>query len=152
MFANQARPMMNQPQPMRMAPQAQPAPQPTHWQNAAAPVPKPPAVVRGVAPEAPAKFVLPRPEALGVSTSLALQQPSPQAPVQVDWNQIQARMERLRVVRYNKVQQADGVHVTLLLPTGDPTMGQPFEARANNEAGAIQDALQQAEAWAQRRN
>lgn len=68
--------MANQPQPMRALP-AQPmmAPQPTRWQAAGATNPQPPAVVRGVAPEAPPRFVLPRPEALGVVTNLNLQRP-----------------------------------------------------------------------------
>ena len=143
--------------PMAQRPAApqQPRPAgPTQWQTAGVTAPQPPAVVRGVAHETPKKFVLPRPEALGVSTQLALHPTA--APVStpqttVDWNQIQARMERLRVVGYSKAAQPGGVRVMLVLPTADPSQRQPFEAQAATEAAAIQIALGQAETWVQTR-
>ena len=116
------------PQPM-YAQQAQPQ-QPTQWQ-----APRPPAVVRGVAAEVPVKFVMPRPEALGVATDLKL----PTA--HVDWNQIQARMERVGVVGYHKQIQPGAVRVSLSLATG----GLPVEAQGETEAAAVSIALQQAE-------
>ena len=146
-----------------LAPQPQAMmPQPTQWQpmrmpspaNLAAGVsPQPvPAIVRGVSadPRPAAKFVLPSPEALGVSTSLSVPQPAVPK-LQVDWNQIQARMERLRVLRYEKDRQPAGVRVTLLLPTNDPTRGQPVTAHAETEAAAVAMALDAAEAWTQKR-
>jgi len=70
-----------QPQPMR-APQAPLAmQQPPRWQAVNNPKQQPPAVVRGAAPEAAPKFVLPRPEALGVATTLhPAPSPAPVAP------------------------------------------------------------------------
>ncbi len=111
--------------------------------------PLPPAKMRGVSADPPAKFVLPSPAALGVTTSLNL--PAAQKTV-VDWNQIQSRMERLRVLRYEKDGSIPGrVSVKILLPTSDPTRGQPVEAQAETEAAAIVMALDAAEAWAQKR-
>ena len=74
-------------------------------------------------------------EALGVATDLKL------PTVHVDWNQIQARMERLGVVRYQKQVEAGAVRVTLVLPAG----GRPVEAQRETEAAAVVVALQQAE-------
>jgi hypothetical protein len=138
-------------------------PQPTQWQpmrmpspaNLAAgvsPQPVPPAIVRGVSadPKPAAKFALPSPESLGVATNLNPLVPT-SAKVQVDWNQVQARMERLRVLRYEKDRQPAGVRVTLLLPTNDPTRGQPVTAHAETEAAAVVMALDAAEAWLQKR-
>lgn len=135
------------------------APQATQWKVIGAA--QPPAVVRGVAADAPANappaFALPPPEALGVSTSLNLPQGSaavPTAahapPAPVDWNQIQARMERLRVVGYQKESIATGgMKVTLLVQTDHPTQRQPIQAHGASEAAAILMALQTGEAWAQ---
>ncbi len=128
----------------------QPAPrQPTQWQappQAYAANPQPiPATARGVPQEAPApKFVLPRPEALGVSADLKVAPALAPAPAaQVDWNQIQARMERLGVQAYNKVRMPTGaVHVTMTLPGAN----QPLAAQGATEAAAILVVLQQAEA------
>src|ERR1700688_1733784 len=92
------------------------ASQPTQWQTA------PPATVRGAMADPPKKFVLPSPTALGVSADLKVPAPT------VDWKQIQARMERLNVLRYQKERlSGGGVQVTMLLPTNDPTRGQPVE-------------------------
>jgi hypothetical protein len=125
-------------------------PPPTQWQ--ASGVPTQPAIVRGVAPEAPAappKYVLPRPEALGVSTSLNLQ---PAAAPPVDWTQIQTRMERVGVVGYDKDRSTPGsVRVTLTLRTADPARRQPVTAQGDTEAAAVLLALQHAEAWVQKR-
>jgi hypothetical protein len=116
------------------------------WQQAA--VPNPPAVVRGVAPEVPAKFVLPRPEALGVATSVKV--PAPQ-PVQIDWQQVQTRMERVGVVGYRKATPTAGVvRVTIELRTTDPARRYPVEAQGETEGAAILGALQTAEALMQR--
>jgi len=140
------------------------APQPTQWQAPASPaylasgVPRQslgtkqplPAKARGVSADPPAKFVLPSPEALGVTANLNLRlSPAPNTPV--DWNQIQARMERLGVLRYEKDRQQEGVRVMMLLPTSDPTRGQPVQAQAETEAAAIVMALDAAEAWMQKR-
>lgn len=151
----QAQPVYANPAPQAQAPRA---PQATQWtkapaqQGASAALAKPPAVVRGVAPEAP-KFVLAEPESLGISTSLSSPAPATQAasPVQVDWNQIQARMERLRVVGYDKLPVSGGVKVTLFLETGNPGQRQPVQAEAATEAAAVTLALQYGEAWAQQR-
>jgi hypothetical protein len=135
------------------------APQPTQWQAPPSPAylasglnPRPlPAKARGVSADPPAKFVLPSPEALGVTVNLN-PRPSAAPNTPVDWNQIQARMERLGVLRYEKDrQQVGGVRVTMLLPTSDPTRGQPVEAQAETEAVAIVMALDAAEAWMQKR-
>ena len=92
----------------------------------------------------------PRPEALGVATSLDLQPAA--APVQVDWNQIQARMERVGVVGYDKDRTTPGiVRVTLALATADPARRQPVTAQGETEAAAVLVALQQAEARVQGR-
>jgi hypothetical protein len=139
------------PQPLAIPgqPQVQQPPAPTQWQAppqayAVKPL-TPPATVRGVAQDTPAPFTLPRPEAVGVSTSLNLAPKTPtQAPVAaaVDWNQIQARMERLRVQTYQKVRlQSGAIHVTMTLP-GNAT---PIQAQGATEAAAIQVALQSAE-------
>jgi hypothetical protein len=40
-----------------------------------------------------------------------------------------------------------GVQVTILLPTSDPSRGQPVTAEAATEATAIAMALDAAEAW-----
>jgi hypothetical protein len=98
-----------------------------------------------VAQETPAPFTLPRPEAIGVSTSLNLapktQMQTP-VPTAIDWNQIQARMERLRVQTYQKVRlQSGAIHVTMTLP-GVTT---PIQAQGATEAAAILVALQGAE-------
>ena len=123
--------------PRNMQPQVNATPRPTQWQNVNIP-PPPPSVVRGVAPEAPAKFVLPRPEALGVATSI---QTAPiVAPVSVDWNQIQSRMERLKIVAYQKVHQGAGVRVSMTLPNQSPV-----QVEGATEAAAILVALDQAE-------
>jgi hypothetical protein len=142
-YPGQFAPPMVQAQPPRT--QAPPA----QWQ--ASGIPKQPAIVRGVAPEAPPpKYVLPRPEALGVSTSLNMQPAA--APVQVDWTQIQARMERVGVVGYDKDRSTPGVvRVTLTLRTADPARRQPVIAHGETEAAAVLLALQYAEAWAQKR-
>jgi hypothetical protein len=127
-----------------MAITTQPAPrQPTQWQAPQQPIPS---TARGVPQEAPPppapKFVLPRPEALGVSVDLRLAQVAAVAPA-VDWNLIQARMERLGVLSYHKVRLPTGaVHVTMTLPGAS----QPMEAHASTEAVAILAVLQQAEA------
>jgi hypothetical protein len=149
--------------PLAPQPQAR-MPQPTQWQASPTRMPSPaflasganprpvPATVRGVSADPPrvSKFVLPSPEALGVRTSLKT--PATAAPtLQVDWNQIQARMERLRVLRYEKDRQAGGVRVMLLLPTSNPERGQPVTAQAETEAAAIVMALEAAEAWMQKR-
>lgn len=70
----------------------------------------------------------------------------------VDWNAIQARMDRLGVLRYQKERLSNGgVCVQLLLPTTDPTKAQPVEARADTEAAAVLLALQASEDWAKNR-
>ena len=112
--------------------------------------------VRGVSADpqpAPitAKFVMPSPQALGVSTELS-SRPLVPLPAQVDWNQIQSRMERLGVLRFEKDRASDGVvRVRLLLPTADPTKAQPVEAQAATEAAAILLAVEHAEQWMQKR-
>jgi hypothetical protein len=141
----------SQPQPVRAWPQQpqsqvyapQPQPQPAKWQ-ATAPTPT---KVRGVSADAIAKFVMPSPESLGVSTNLNLTA-TPAPAKQADWNQIQARMEQLKVLRYEKDRpQAGVVRVKMLLPTSDPTRGQPVEAQAETEAAAVLMALDAAENW-----
>lgn len=129
--------------PMRPQVQPQPyAPQPTPWQQARPPASK----ARGVSAEVSAKFVLPSPEALGVSPPVpASQLAAVTAPV--DWNQIQARMEQLRVLKFEKERLSGGVRVVLVLPTSDPKLGQPVSAQAVTEAAAIVLALDAAEAW-----
>lgn len=118
---------------------AQPAPrQPTQWQ---APPPPIPSTARGVPQEAQAKFVLPRPEALGISTGLKVA-PTPAPLTHVDWNHIQARMQRLHVAAYSKARLPTGViRVTMTLPGAVA----PVEAQGATEAAAILGALQQAE-------
>ncbi|MBI3822944.1 MAG: hypothetical protein HY289_09750 [Planctomycetes bacterium] len=128
-------------------PQMQPqtyAPQPTPWQQ------PPPAKTRGVSGAMAAKFALPSPESLGVSAYLHVPAPAA-APPQVDWNQIQDRMERLGVLKYEKDRLPGGVRVVLLLPTSDPKLGQPVSAQAETEAAAVVMALDAAEAWARKR-
>ncbi len=129
------------------------APQATQWQvPRPAPIQQPPlGIARGVSqePTAPAKFVLPSPQALGVSTTFNL----PAAPVAapVDWNQIQARIERLGVLKYEKERVGpDLIRVRLVLPTADPTLGQPVSAQGATEVAAILLALDQAENWMQK--
>ena len=131
-----ARPPVQQPQP----------PQPTAW-NAMQPLP---AKVRGVAADQPPrKFVLPSPEALGVATNVS---PAPSAQTRIDWNHVQARMERLGVLRYQKeLVPSCGCRVTLLLRSADPTCGQPVVAQAESEAAAVLMALEHAETWARQR-
>ena len=128
----------------QQAPQAQAyVPQPAQWQT--------PKKTRAVSADPIARFVLPSPETLGVTVRLNPPQPiSTQA--SVDWNQIQSRMERLRVLRYEKDRlPAGGVRVRMLLPTSDPAQGQPVEAHAETEAAAVVMALNAAETWAQKR-
>lgn len=97
-------------------------------------------MVRGVAAAETPKFVLPRPEALGVATSLNT---PVVAPVQVDWNQIQSRLAKLNVVEYHKLAIRGGVQVSMVL---GGTQRQQVNARGETEAAAILNALQQAEA------
>lgn len=97
------------------------------------------------------KFVLPSPESLGVS-QLSVSQPAAAPTSPVDWGVVQSRMERLRVLRYKKVDvSAQIVRVTITLPTSDPAVGQPVTAEAQTEAAAIAMALDAAEAWARRK-
>ena len=136
----------------------QAAPQPPQWRAvppaylASGVNPQPLAAkARGVSADVPAvrQFLLPSPEALGVTVTASL---PPAAKAQVDWNQIQSRMERLGVLRYKKSPLATGgVCVAMLLPTSDPAIGQPVEAQAETEAAAIILALDAAEAWARKR-
>jgi hypothetical protein len=126
--------------PFQAAPMpVQPAPrQPTQWQAPPQPIP---ATVRGVSQETPPapKFVLPRPESLGIAKNLNV---TPALAPQVDWNQIQARMERLGVLTYNKTRLPTGVvRVTMTLPGA----AAPVEAQGATEAAAILLGLQQAE-------
>jgi hypothetical protein len=108
--------------------------QPAAWQA------QPQPVVRGVSGDAaPARFVLSRPEVLGVQAQ----------PAQMDWAAIQQRLDRLGVVRYRKNPVAGGVCVTLHLPTANPGMVQPVEASADSEGAAALLALQAAETWQQ---
>ncbi len=120
--------------PVRPAPQQPIAQQkPTQWQQT-------PAVVRGVSAAEKPKFVLPRPEALGVSSSLKLPEQTPQAVAAVDWQAIQTRMQQLNVKGYHKVRvPTGGFRVTLVLPTA------PVEAQGDTEAAAILVALHDAE-------
>jgi hypothetical protein len=88
---------------------------------------------------------MPSPEALGVSISLS---PAPAAKTEIDWSRIQSRLENLRVLRYEKERPQPGViRVRIVLPTSDPTRGQPVVAEAQTEAAAILMALDAAEAW-----
>lgn len=97
------------------------------------------------------KFVVPSPEALGVSAQLSFSQPTASA-TSVDWGAIQARLERLGVLRYKKSDVSSQiVRVTITLPTSDPAQGQPVTAEAQSEAAAIAMALDAAEAWMQRK-
>src|ERR1043166_5106900 len=102
MMQNQPQyPIYRQPAP---APQAK-VQQPAQWQ----PVPVaalPPAKVRGVMAEQTAKCVLRTPAALG-RADVAVAQPS-DPKTTVDWNQVQARMERLNVLRYQKERLPSG--------------------------------------------
>jgi len=136
--------------------------QPAQWQpqrisapvqQATAAPAKPAITARGVAatpaPSALQKFVLPRPQALGVSTSLSMPGLNVAA---VDWNQLQARMERLGVLSYEKAKRENGaVQVTMLFPTSDPTKGQPMSAQSETEAAAVVMILNHAEEWARKR-
>jgi hypothetical protein len=155
---------MMQGQMMTGLPRVPAQPQATQWQTpAVAPrMPSPaylaagvdpmPAKARGVSAEPTlTKFVLPSPEALGVSANPPRPQPDAAKP-QVDWNTIQAHMDRLGVLRYQKDRLgAGGVRVLILLPTADPTKAQPVEAQAATEAAAIALALEAGEAWMQKR-
>jgi hypothetical protein len=108
-----------------------------------------PPVARGVSAEAPAvkKFLMPSPSALGIN---AVDAPlAAKAPV--DWALIQSRMERLGVLQYKKTAIANGVRVTMLLPTSNPALGQPVEAQAETEAAAIVMALDAADEWSRKR-
>ncbi|MBI2804815.1 MAG: hypothetical protein HYX68_07510 [Planctomycetes bacterium] len=116
-----------------------PRPAPTPWQAPA----RPTFTARGVSgAPAPARFVMPSPEALGVT---APKQAAPDG--QIDWRAIQARVEKLRVIRYKKQVLSEGVCVTLFLPTADPKLAQPVQARASSEGAAVLLALQAAETW-----
>lgn len=132
------------------------APQRMQWQTPAPPPPAflatglPPAKVRGVSADPPKKFTLPNPEALGVTSNLNLPQ-AVTVKTPVDWNQIQARMERLSILRFEKDRLPGGVRVRILLPTSDPSRGQPVDAQAETEAAAIVMALDAAEAWTRKR-
>jgi hypothetical protein len=112
---------------------------------------KPPITARGVAPTAAeVRYRLPGPDALGVPTSLNLPERYT-VTASVDWNQLQTRVERLRVLRYEKVRLASGaIQVTLLLPTSDPTKGQPITAQAATEPDALVMLLDFAEAMARK--
>jgi hypothetical protein len=130
--------------------------QPGAWQTAAnaslqitgAPRPAP-AVVRGVSAEPPAvkKFLMPSPEALGITAAVPAVIPT----AAINWGQIQTCMERLGVLQYKKTPIANGVRVSMLLPTSSPGIGQPVEAQAETEAGAIVMALDAAEEWSRRK-
>ncbi|HZZ80452.1 MAG TPA: hypothetical protein VFE62_18255 [Gemmataceae bacterium] len=143
-YAPQQLAISGQPRPMQQ-PAVRPA---TQWQAPPPPqgyaaAPQPPATVRGVAAETPRPFKLARPEELGVSTSLNLA-PKTQvaAAVPVDWNQIQARLERLRVQTYQKVRlQSGAIHVTMTLPG----VATPVQAQGETEAAAVLVALHNAE-------
>jgi len=147
MYGMPAMPMQPMPQawqtpppPMQSAPRPQQPPQPLAW------APAQPVKARGVAAEpTPKRFELPPPEALGVTSNVAL--PTPQ----FDWTQVQARMARLGVLRYRKDPVTPGGYrVTLLLPSADPTRGQPITAQGDTEAAAVLLALEYAEAAARR--
>ncbi len=153
MLPGQMIPAWAQPNQPVVRPQAQSTP----WQaptrmpspaSLAGGAPSQPAKARGVSAEpVSARFMLPSPEALGVTTSLSSPvQAAATAPL--DWNVIQGRMDRLGVLRYQKDRlPAGGMRVLLLLPTADATKAQPVEAQADTEAAAVTLALNAAESW-----
>jgi hypothetical protein len=80
-----------------------------------------------------------------------VREPAPAA-APVDWNRIQARIERLGVLKYEKERLGvDMIRVRLILPMADPKFGQPVTAQAATEAAAILMALDHAEAWMAKR-
>lgn len=138
-----------------------PAPKP----NAAAPMPVtatmaagntlPPAKVRMQAPDpvptAAARLVLPSPENLGIRTLSPppATQPAPtqSTPAQtIDWNAVHARLGRLGALAFHLDRMEGACRVTFLLPTGQEQRLRQVEAIAGTEAGAVQAALEQAEA------
>lgn len=155
MMPNQIPGAISQAPYQRQPAQWQPQRVPSSPQQATGAQAKPPITARGVSatPQAPAiqKFVVPGPQALGVSTSLSMPEPKAAAAA-VDWNQLQARMERLGVLRYQKAKAENGeVHVTMLFPTSDPTKGQPMSAQSETEAAAVVMILNHAEELARKR-
>jgi hypothetical protein len=89
--------------------------------------------VRAVREDMPPRLVLPSPESLGIAVAAP-------APTAVDWNQMQARLERLGVVRLGRDRLPEGGYrVVLGLPTHQ------VEATGMTEAAAVLLALERAE-------
>jgi hypothetical protein len=85
---------------------------------------------------------LPTPEALGLVSSAV--NPGAAA-VEVDWNDLRARLHRLGAVGFHLDQiAADQWRATFLLPLG-PGQTRHVDASASSDAAALAGALQQAE-------
>lgn len=115
--------------------------------------------VRGVAPE-PTPLVMPSPEQLGVTRSAGAvaaapawtppaSNAAPPAP-SVDWNATHARLRQLGAVAFHLDRVGQGYRVTCLLPAGREGVTHQIESEAANEAAAVQQALQRAEAYVAR--
>ena len=79
---------------------------------------------------------MPSPEELGIA--------KPAAPV--DWPAVQARLDRLGVLKFALEKlPTDGYRFTCLVPGADPNRPRPVEAVAATEAEALRQGLEQAE-------
>jgi hypothetical protein len=108
------------------------APRPTIRMQAPDPVPAP-----------PPRQTLPSPEALGISVA----NPAPSAQ-SLDWNVAHARLERLGALGFHLDRLAPSkIRAMFMLPAGDHGAHQ-IEVVADNEAAAVNAALETAEAWA----
>ncbi len=108
--------------------------------------------IRAQAPDAPARstapLVLPSPEALGLAPRTVA--PST-LPLEIDWNNAQARLRRLGAVGFHLDEITPGQwRATLLVPLSTQQT-RHVEATAASDAAAVAGALQQAEALAQPR-
>lgn len=99
-------------------------------------------------PTPPAPLRLPSPEALGITTA---QPAPPAAALDIDWNNVRARLRQLGAVGFH-LDQVDGGQwrATFLMPV-DGQQARYVEASAASDAIAVLGALQQAETLAQHR-
>jgi hypothetical protein len=156
---NAGDPMVYPGQPAQQAPPAQPRvagplrqrlqPQANNQGQASAPAQqtRTAATVRGQngepdpVPAKPQTLQMPSPEALGIQRSRN---------VEVDWNSVQRRLNRLSITSFRSEKQPDGsFRFTCVVPALDRP--KKIEAEAINEADAIDQALRQAEEWVSRR-
>ncbi|MCI0683995.1 MAG: hypothetical protein L0Y71_17950 [Gemmataceae bacterium] len=100
--------------------------------------------VRAQAAELPAPtstFVLPSPQQLGLIPPTTM---SGAIAVEIDWNDVRARLHRLRAVGFHLDQVGSQWRARLLVPAGGPAP-RALENNGTTDAAAVAGVLEQAE-------